>query len=96
MAVANVISGHSRECCFRLGPNACVQLPLPRFVDRVSCSCKIDERMASFVSEYDPVRGVLHAKLRTRNPKPSKSEYVIKGGASLQYVPNPFIPFLFV
>lgn len=63
-----------------------MQLPLPRSVDRVSCSCKIDERMVTFVSEFDPVRGVLHAKLRTRNPKPSKSEYVIKGGASLQCV----------
>lgn len=63
-----------------------MQLPLPRSVDRISCSCKIDERMASFVSDFDAVRGVLHAKLRTRNPKPSKSEYVIQGGASLQYV----------
>eukprot|EP00892_Ulva_mutabilis_P007478 jgi/Ulvmu1/5101/UM021_0118.1 len=61
-----------------------LELPLPRFVDRVSCSCKFDERMATFVSEYDPVRGVLHAKLRTRNPKPSKAEFVLKGGASLQ------------
>lgn len=72
-----------------------LQLPLPRYVDRASCSCKIDERIGTMTSSLDVDSATFLVKLRTKAPKPSKHDCVLRGGESVQYVPTLCLNFVF-
>jgi hypothetical protein len=67
---------------------ATVQLPLPRYVEKATCSVNIDDKSATSTVDYDKDKCILMVSVKCRASRPNRSDAAIRAGGSIQCVPS--------
>jgi hypothetical protein len=69
-----------------------MQLPLPRYIEKATCTPQIDDKVAVCSSEYDPHSGILNVKIKPRASQFSRTECAIKAKESVQCASSHLFP----
>lgn len=63
-----------------------IEVPLPRYVDKASCSAEGAEKNTVTYHEYDAATSTLRWQIKSKGPRPVKSEVCLRGQQSLTLV----------
>lgn len=65
-----------------------MQLPLPRYVEKATCTPQLDQKGAVCSSDFDKDSSILTVKIKTRNAQPTRADSAIKAKGSVQCGPH--------